>query len=138
MAEPDGGVPPWQGNLVPPPQVAGLRPGFQECSDHCAEPLRTDMADVLVAQPGDDSPAVSVDVGEQSLSGGGEQEQREILLALGDPVEPADVTITATSQALTALIFAGSDTGVDITGETGPVQRFRQLIGTMATVVEPA
>jgi hypothetical protein len=25
--------------------------------------------------------------------------------------------------------------GIDITGETGPVQRFRQLISTMATVV---
>ena len=53
------------------------------------------------------------------------------------PQVPADVTITATTQALTALIFAGSDTGIDITGEPGPVQRFRQLISTMATVVEP-
>jgi hypothetical protein len=35
-------------------------------------------------------------------------------------------------------MFAGSDTGIDITGETGPVQRFRQLISTMATVVQPA
>lgn len=31
-------------------------------------------------------------------------------------------------------IFAGSDHGIDITGETEPVQRFRQLISTMATV----
>ena len=54
------------------------------------------------------------------------------------PPAPADVTITATTQALTALIFAGSDTGIDITGETGPVQRFRQLISTMATVVQAA
>ena len=53
------------------------------------------------------------------------------------PPAPADVTITATSQALTALIFAGSDTGIDITGETEPVQRFRRLISTMATVVHP-
>ena len=45
---------------------------------------------------------------------------------------------TATSQALTALIFAGSDAGIDIAGGTGPVRRFRQLIGTMAAVVEPA
>ena len=59
-------------------------------------------------------------------------------LTAGAPPARADVTITATTQALTALIFAGSDTGIDITGETGPVQRFRQLIGTMATVVQPA
>jgi DNA-binding HxlR family transcriptional regulator len=50
---------------------------------------------------------------------------------------PADVTITASTQALTALIFAGSDTGIDITGETGAVQRFRRLIGTLAGVVAP-
>ncbi len=37
-----------------------------------------------------------------------------------------------------AFIFAGSDAGIDISGETGPVQRFRQLIGTVATVVNPA
>jgi DNA-binding HxlR family transcriptional regulator len=53
------------------------------------------------------------------------------------PPAPADVTITATTQALAAFIFAGSDRGIDITGETGSVQRFRQLIGTMATVVDP-
>ena len=56
----------------------------------------------------------------------------------GHPPARADVTITASTQALTALIFRGSDTGVDITGETEPVQRFRRLIGTMATVVQPA
>ncbi|MFI6603886.1 winged helix-turn-helix transcriptional regulator [Nonomuraea sp. NPDC050536] len=49
----------------------------------------------------------------------------------------ADVTITATTEALTACIFARSDLGVDITGETEPVQRFRQLIGTLAAVVHP-
>jgi hypothetical protein len=54
------------------------------------------------------------------------------------PPAPADVTITATTQALAALIFAGSDAGIDIAGETGAVQRFRQLIGTLATVVQPA
>ena len=53
------------------------------------------------------------------------------------PTAPVDVTITATTQALTALIFAGSDRDIDITGETEPVQRFRQLISTMATVVHP-
>jgi hypothetical protein len=53
------------------------------------------------------------------------------------PPAPADITITATTQAPTAFIFAGSDRGIDITGETGPVQRFRQLISTMATVIHP-
>ena len=41
------------------------------------------------------------------------------------------------TQALTALIFAGSDAHIDITGKTAAVQRFRQLVGTMATVVQP-
>jgi len=59
-------------------------------------------------------------------------------LTTGPPSAQADVTITGTTQALTALIFAGSDAGLDITGETGAVQRFRQLIPTMATVVHPA
>jgi DNA-binding HxlR family transcriptional regulator len=58
-------------------------------------------------------------------------------LTTGAPRAPADVTITATTQALTALIFAGSDTGTDITGEPGAVQRFRQLIAAIATVVHP-
>ena len=66
-----------------------------------------------------------------------ENDGRQWSLTAGDPPARADVTITATTQALTALIFAGSDTGIDITGETGPVQRFRQLISTMATVVQP-
>jgi DNA-binding HxlR family transcriptional regulator len=50
----------------------------------------------------------------------------------------ADVTITATAQALSAFIFTGSDGDIDITGESEPVQRFRQLISTMSTVVNPA
>ena len=50
---------------------------------------------------------------------------------------PADVTITATTQSLAALIFTGSDAGIDITGETGAAERFRRLIGTMAVVVQP-
>ena len=66
-----------------------------------------------------------------------ENDGREWSLTAGAPPARADVTITATTQALTALIFAGSDSGVDVTGETGPVQRFRHLIGTMATVVQP-
>ena len=59
------------------------------------------------------------------------------LLTTGAPSAPADVTITGTAQALTALIFAGSDAELDITGDDEAVQRFRRLIGTMATVVQP-
>lgn len=53
------------------------------------------------------------------------------------PAVPADVTITATTQALTALIFAGSDRDIDIAGETAAVQRFRRLISTLAGVAAP-
>ena len=58
-------------------------------------------------------------------------------LAAKAPPAPADVTVTATTGSLSSLIFAGSDAGIDITGETEPVQRFRRLISTMATVVHP-
>jgi DNA-binding HxlR family transcriptional regulator len=61
---------------------------------------------------------------------------RQWSLTAGAPPAPADVMITGTARALTALIFAGSDSGIDIAGEPGPVQRFRQLIGTMAAVTE--
>ena len=67
-----------------------------------------------------------------------ESDGRRWSLATGAPSAPAGVTITGTAQALTALIFAGSDAGLDIVGETGPVQRFRRLIGTMATVIQAA
>jgi DNA-binding HxlR family transcriptional regulator len=67
-----------------------------------------------------------------------ESDGHQWTLSTGTPAAPADVTITATSQALTALIFAGSDAGIDITGKPGAVQRFLQLIGAMATVVHPA
>jgi DNA-binding HxlR family transcriptional regulator len=66
-----------------------------------------------------------------------ESDGRRWSLTAGPPPARADVTITATAQALTALIFAGSDAGIGITGEAGPVQRFRQLISTMAAVVHP-
>jgi DNA-binding HxlR family transcriptional regulator len=56
-------------------------------------------------------------------------------LAATAPSGPADVTITGTTRSLTALIFLRSDAGLGITGETGAVQRFRRLIGTLATVV---
>jgi hypothetical protein len=58
-------------------------------------------------------------------------------LAAKAPSAPADVTITGTTQALTTFIFGGPDGGIDIVGETGPVQRFRQLITTMAAIVQP-
>ena len=67
-----------------------------------------------------------------------ESDGRQWSLAAKAPTAPADVTITATTQALTGFIFAGSDRGIDLTGETGAVQRFRQLISAMATVVHPA
>ena len=66
-----------------------------------------------------------------------ESDGRQWSLTAKAPPAAADVTITATTQALTGLIFAGSDTSIEITGETGPVQRFRQLISTMATVIHP-
>jgi DNA-binding HxlR family transcriptional regulator len=58
-------------------------------------------------------------------------------LAAEAPSEPVDVTITSTTQALTALIFADSDADIDITGKPRAVARFRRLINTMATVVHP-
>ena len=39
-------------------------------------------------------------------------------VTVSPPSAPADVTITATTQSLAALIFTGSDAGIDITGET--------------------
>jgi len=59
-------------------------------------------------------------------------------LTVNAPTAPADVTITATTQALSTLIFAGSDLGIDLAGKPEAVRRFRQLISTMATVVHPA
>jgi hypothetical protein len=66
-----------------------------------------------------------------------ESDGRQWSLTAKAPPAPADVTITGTTQALTALIFAGSDRDIDIAGESEPVQRFRKLIPTMATVVGP-
>jgi DNA-binding HxlR family transcriptional regulator len=59
-------------------------------------------------------------------------------LSTGTPSAPAEVTITGTTQALTALIFAASGTGIDVAGQAEALERFRQLIGTMATVVQSA
>jgi DNA-binding transcriptional ArsR family regulator len=54
------------------------------------------------------------------------------------PAPPADVTISATTQSLVALIFAGSDSDAEITGDPEAVRRFRRLIGAMAGLVDPA
>jgi DNA-binding HxlR family transcriptional regulator len=67
-----------------------------------------------------------------------ESDGRHWSLRDGTAPGPADVTITGAARALTALIFAGSDAELDIAGEPEAVQRFRRLIGTMATVVQPA
>jgi DNA-binding HxlR family transcriptional regulator len=67
-----------------------------------------------------------------------ESDGQQWALATGAPSARADVTITATTKALAAFIFAGSDLGIDITGEAEAVQRFRHLISTLATVVQPA
>ena len=56
------------------------------------------------------------------------------LLTAGAPHGPADVTITATTGSLAALIVARSDHDVDITGDPAHVQRFRRLISTMSAV----
>lgn len=66
-----------------------------------------------------------------------ESDGQQWSLAAKAPSAPVDVTITATIGSLTTLIFAGSDVGIDITGQTEPVQRFQRLIGTLATVVYP-
>ena len=64
-----------------------------------------------------------------------ENDGKHWTLTAGAPTGPAEVTITTTVRGLTALIFSGSGTGVTITGNPAPVRRFRQLAGTMATVV---
>lgn len=64
-----------------------------------------------------------------------ESDGRDWSLTARAPSAPADVTVTGSRPALTALIFAGSDDGLEIEGEPGAVQRFRRLIGTIAAVV---
>jgi DNA-binding HxlR family transcriptional regulator len=67
-----------------------------------------------------------------------ESDGRQWSLTTGAPSAPAEVTVTGTTPALTALIFAGSATGIDIAGEPAAVERFQRLIRTMAAVVQPA
>jgi DNA-binding HxlR family transcriptional regulator len=58
-------------------------------------------------------------------------------LTADGPPPLADVTITATTEALTAHIFVDPDVDIGIEGGTEPVRRFRRLIRTVATVVDP-
>src|ERR1700735_1522823 len=67
-----------------------------------------------------------------------ENDGRQWSLTAGPPPRGAAGTIGGAAPAPTPPLFAGSDSGIDITGEAGPVQRFRQLITTMAAVVQPA
>jgi DNA-binding HxlR family transcriptional regulator len=101
-----------------------------------AEHLLRSVAQAIDLAAGDHEPArwhFQLDGGDYLVESDGHQWS----LTAGAPPARADVTITATTQGLTALIFRGLDDGVDITGESGPVQRFRRLISTMATVVQP-
>ncbi len=66
-----------------------------------------------------------------------ESNGRQWSLTAGPPPERADVTITATTQALATFIFARPDLDLDVTGDTKQVRRFRQLIRTVATIVPP-
>jgi DNA-binding HxlR family transcriptional regulator len=109
------------------------RPGEQLHAEH----LLRSVTQAIDLAAGDHEPSrwyFRLDGGDYLV----ESDGRQWKLTAGDPPAQADVTITATSQALTGLIFAGSDAGIDIVGEPAPVKRFRRLIGTMATVVQPA
>lgn len=63
---------------------------------------------------------------------------RHWTLSARAPAGPADVTISGTTESLIALIFAGSDAGLDIAGDPGQIARFRRLIRAMAAVVSTA
>jgi DNA-binding HxlR family transcriptional regulator len=64
-----------------------------------------------------------------------ESDGRRWLLKAQAPSGRADVTVTATTGSLAALIAVGADRDVDITGDPAQVQRFRRLISTMSAVV---
>jgi DNA-binding HxlR family transcriptional regulator len=64
-----------------------------------------------------------------------ESDGRRWLLTAQAPPRPADVTITATTSSLKALVVGRSDHDVDIAGDPAPVQRFRRLISTMSAIV---
>jgi DNA-binding HxlR family transcriptional regulator len=64
-----------------------------------------------------------------------ESDGQRWLLTTPAPPGPADVTISATTGALAALIVGGSDHDVTITGDPAHVRRFRHLIAAMSGVV---
>jgi len=47
-----------------------------------------------------------------------------------------EVTVTGTASGLARFVLAGIDTEVTVEGESAAVKRFRNLAGTIATVVE--
>jgi DNA-binding HxlR family transcriptional regulator len=51
------------------------------------------------------------------------------------PTGPADMTVTGTGRGLAALIFHQSDQDLTLAGNTESVERFKALIGTLATAV---
>lgn len=53
------------------------------------------------------------------------------------PTAPAEVTVTGTAGGLGALIFNQSDQDLVFAGDAGPVERFKGLIGTLATATGP-
>jgi DNA-binding HxlR family transcriptional regulator len=65
-----------------------------------------------------------------------ESDGRQWSLTAGAPPARADVTITATTKALAAFIFARLDRDLDVTGGTEPVRRFRQLMGAVAAAAQ--
>jgi DNA-binding HxlR family transcriptional regulator len=67
-----------------------------------------------------------------------ESDGQQWSLSAEAPAARADVTVTATTESLAAFIFGrpDPDLDVDIAGEAEPVERFRQLIGTLAAVVQ--
>jgi DNA-binding HxlR family transcriptional regulator len=102
---------------------------------HAEHLLRT-VTQAIGDAGGDDAPArwhFRLDGGDYLVQSDG----RQWSLTAGAPPPPADVTITGTARALAGLIFGRPDPGLDITGETGPVRRFRRLVATLAAVVPP-
>ena len=102
-----------------------------------AEHLLRAVTQAISHAAGDDQPArwhVRLDGADYLI----ESDGHRWTFAAGAPAGPADVTINATTQALTAFIFAGSDQGIDFIGEAQPVERCRRLIRTMAAVVNSA
>ena len=89
VPHPGAALPLRHGDFVALPQIAGLWPGVQERADEGGEPVAGDVAGVLVTQPRDGGLAVRVYVRQQPVTFRAEQEQHEVLLVAGHPVEPA-------------------------------------------------